>query len=123
MHAIVSKWVVLLMHAVHNSGDPTCRMHHLDIGFDELPELLCDGSGSLSERKRFRWVKVEEYASEEDGEDHVHFLLGIDSVRMVFRLQGKRKYVCSEVDVGEVANAIFSQHVNIGKAFRTHAPW
>ena len=105
MHSVICKWAMLLMHTVNDAGDPASRINHLDIRFDERPKLLRDCFGSHTQGKRLAGVQIQEDAIESGSKHHIHFLLRVQAMRMLVRLQREREDVGGEMYIRKITHA------------------
>ena len=113
VYTVVGKRAMVLMHAVNDASDPARRIDHLDIRFHKIAQLLRDGFGSQTQGKRLRGIVIVEDAGVDDSKHHVHLLVRVNAVRMVFRLQGEREDIRCEMDMRKVAHAA---NVSFGQA-------
>lgn len=106
MHPIVfERAVINRPHSVNEARDETSHINCLDIALDNLTQLLSDGSSTHPEGEGFGGIEIKEDTNENNGEDHVHFLLRVDAMRMILGLQGQRKHVCCKMHMSKIADA------------------
>lgn len=106
MDAVLLEGVVILAQSIQEAGEEAGGADGLDVGFDDLAELLGRGVGGVAQREGLHWVHVEENASEHGSHDHEHLVFGEDATRGLFGLQRKGEDVRSEMHMRQVSNTV-----------------
>lgn len=100
--------------AINDGREEARGVYRLDMGLDDLAQLLGNSVRCVVQGIRLHLVHIKEYASEDDSQSHEHLVLGENTPRILVGLQGQREEFGGEMNRRQVSKAVVKTSQKLG---------